>query len=241
MNLTSAFWLGAAAALLGGACGGSVVIGDHDSGTTGGGAGPATTGGTGVSVGTGGSVGTSVGAGTGGSVDPGTGGGFGGGEGTGGAGGSGAICGGFTGTPCPSGQYCSFPDKQCGGNDSSGTCVPLATNCPPLYAPVCGCDHHVYPTECKANASGADVDDSGGCTPPGGLFGCGSEFCDVGKEYCRLLITNADDQPPQVSCWPLPTTCGTTPTCDCLTGEPCSDACMVTPDGDGLEIACEPV
>ena len=107
--------------------------------------------------------------------------------GSGGAGGS-VACGGFAGLSCPAGEYCSFTDKECGGNDSGGVCTPVPTDCDTIAAPVCGCDQKAYVNGCYANMAGTDIDALGGCTPPMGMFGCGFNFCEIGRASCRERV-----------------------------------------------------
>jgi hypothetical protein len=217
MNVTNSLSIGAwaAAAALCAACGGSVVIGEPSSGTTGAGAGSAGT------TGAGGTVGT--GEGPGGSGD----------------GGSANVCGGIAGILCPAGEYCAFPSQDCGGDDDSGFCMPISmTGCVDIYAPVCGCDHQVYGNACGANSAGVDVDVLGGCVPPSGMFGCGAAFCQVGSQYCELDTSDVATEPSVYDCKQLPPSCGDAPSCACLAGAPCGNLCMTTADGGGFEVVC---
>jgi hypothetical protein len=149
----------------------------------------------------------------------------------------GVTCGGLAGIQCATGQYCNYNDKQCGGNDGSGTCEVRPQGCPAIYEPVCGCDRKVYDSECEAENAGADVNVLGGCTPPSGKFGCGAHFCLLGAEYCRMTGSGVPGAPAGFACERLPTSCGTSPSCDCLKNETCGNLCRATSDG-GLEVTC---
>ena len=59
----------------------------------------------------------------------------------------GSFCGGAFGFSCPEGDSCLVPDC---GIDSSGTCVPIPTECPATCRPVCSCLGLTYRTECDA-------------------------------------------------------------------------------------------
>lgn len=70
--------------------------------------------------------------------------------------------------PCRTQQDCA-PAAYCRvqGCGAAGDCVrrgsPLM--CPPVLAPVCGCDGQTYLSECLARASGVNVARAGACTP----------------------------------------------------------------------------
>ncbi len=151
--------------------------------------------------------------------------------------GGGSMCGGLAGFTCPSGQYCDYPSKDCGGDDDTGTCAPRPQACPNDYQPTCGCDLHVYANACEANAAGVDVDDLGGCTPPAGMFGCGAGFCHLGAEYCEFDASDVATIPSTYTCKPLPAGCGTAPGCACLSNVQCGTLCMSTANG-GIQVTC---
>ncbi len=155
-----------------------------------------------------------------------------------GAGGGGAICGGLPGFLCPPDEYCEYPDKMCGGNDGEGTCFVRPQGCPANVDPTCGCDHQIYDNPCDAAEAGVDVSDLGGCTPPAGAFGCGSGFCNQDTEYCQIIPSGTSKGVTSYTCMPLPSSCGTAPTCGCLSGVACGGNCMTSNDGDGLEVIC---
>ncbi|HEX2572276.1 MAG TPA: hypothetical protein VH877_22215 [Polyangia bacterium] len=65
-------------------------------------------------------------------------------------------------TPCPTGQYCQWPDGQCGG---AGTCEPRPdlASCPQVNEAVCGCDGGFYGNRCRAASIGVNVAYEGLC------------------------------------------------------------------------------
>jgi hypothetical protein len=78
----------------------------------------------------------------------------------------GAACGGFAGATCGSSEWCDFPDGWlCGGTDGQGVCRTRPTVCPPVIAPVCGCDGQTYQSACDAYGAGTDVATDGPCAP----------------------------------------------------------------------------
>jgi hypothetical protein len=109
--------------------------------------------------------------------------------------------------------------------------------CPDNAMPACGCDGKVYGNDCEANLAGVDINDDGGCqAPSAGVFACGAHFCQKGSAYCLVKGSDTPLFPTSYTCTPLPASCGTTPSCACLSGAPCSK-CTATADG-GLQVSC---
>lgn len=80
------------------------------------------------------------------------------------AGGPAAICGGFVGATCDSGQFCDYADPHsCGGADETGVCQPRPIACTRLFDPHCGCDGATYSNACVAHAAGVDTAYRGEC------------------------------------------------------------------------------
>jgi hypothetical protein len=64
----------------------------------------------------------------------------------------------FTNPTCPDGQFCDFTPGDC-GEGGNGVCRPITGEpcniCSAfVVGPVCGCDFHVYATECDRMAAG---------------------------------------------------------------------------------------
>jgi hypothetical protein len=74
------------------------------------------------------------------------------------------ICGGITGIPCPSGQFCELADGEC-CCDFLGSCTDIPGGCPAVCDPVCGCDGRTYGNRCEAHAAGMSVAHTGACEP----------------------------------------------------------------------------
>jgi hypothetical protein len=141
--------IGLTASVLSLACGGDV----HETSGAGGGSG-----GTGSAT-------ASAGVGSAGAGGAGVGGAGGAATGVGGSGGV-AICGGLAALPCALNEYCEYDDSAaCGGDDSTGLCLPRPDGCTPDCPGVCGCDGESYCNECTAHAAGVDVDPKASCGP----------------------------------------------------------------------------
>lgn len=68
-----------------------------------------------------------------------------------------SACGGLGGIHCAFGEYCDYPNDDCGGDDGQGACAPGPGGCPADCPGVCGCDGTFYCNECMAHAPGVDA------------------------------------------------------------------------------------
>jgi hypothetical protein len=148
------------------------------------------------------------------------------------------VCGGKTGSPCPSGTYCSWSDNSCGLADQQGTCLQVPTACAFEAVPwqVCGCDGTTYGDACSAAMNGVDVGAASHCTLAPGQFGCGAYICDTANQYCQVTKSDVGSEPDSYQCVFLPTACTASvppggPECTCLEAEPCGMACTKEADG----------
>jgi hypothetical protein len=115
--------------------------------------------------------------------------------------------------------------------------MPKPDTCIDIYMPACACDGKVYANDCDAAAQGQDIS-SLGCSPPDAtLFSCGPMFCVKGSDYCQRSNSDVGGEPASFTCKPLPASCMTPATCDCLANEPCGTMCEALPDGD-LKVTC---
>lgn len=152
-------------------------------------------------------------------------------------GGSGLQCGGFAGTACPADEWCDFGRDDCGASDGTGICKPRPLVCGEIADPVCGCDGRIHGNPCDAQALGIDVSAIGGCTADPGFFFCGPRQCAIESQFCQRVGSDIGGEPDGFSCNALPAGCGTTPSCACLEGVACTNAC----EGDaatGLTAVC---
>ncbi len=142
-------------------------------------------------------------------------------------GGAGAACGGRAGATCAADHYCDFGNNRCGTDDAPGRCVPRPTFCPTLLVPepTCGCDGRVYSSPCDATFGGADLDQSGACPLGQDTFVCGYRQCKLRNQICQRDTSDVGGEPDAFSCRGLPASCGPSPTCACLAGEPCGNQC----------------
>ncbi|MEZ4293811.1 MAG: hypothetical protein R3B70_02460 [Polyangiaceae bacterium] len=74
------------------------------------------------------------------------------------AGVGGKTCGGPSKIPCPSHEYCDYPDAApCGRSGATGVCRARPEMCALECPGACGCDGTLYCNACQASAAGADV------------------------------------------------------------------------------------
>jgi len=133
--------------------------------------------------------------------------------------------------PCAADEWCDYPDNLC-GTGSPGKCVKRPKACDLSYAPVCTCAGNEAGNECEGQSGGFDVNAKGGCTPPQGKFVCGQVFCNTGKQYCEIAVSDVGGWPDGYTCKDIPTTCGTTPSCTCLKDQPCGFMCEADASGN---------
>ena len=160
---------------------------------------------------------------------------------------AGTPCNGTT-LKCPSDAYCVFTPGLCGKGKDLGTCMPKAAECSPDTTPVCGCDGHVYPNACDAQAQGIDLDVTGSChqrIPD--KIACGAHFCDARTRYCEIVLSDVFDLPTDCTCKPLPKTCSpdgkgkSAKDCSCFpAGTKCLSFCGPIETGgiDGFHLTC---
>lgn len=142
-------------------------------------------------------------------------------------------------TPCASGcaagEYCAYTPGLCGKGKRPGACRPRPAACADAYSPVCGCDGHVYGTECEAHAAGVDLDVSGRCREQAAAdwAPCGARFCDARTSYCEIVLSDVFELPTDFTCKPLPDSClVASRTCDCFPkGTRCASFCGVMETG----------
>jgi hypothetical protein len=110
------------------------------------------------------------------------------------------------------------------------SCKSVALDC--IYEevdwdPVCMCTGEVRQFDCGYfSQTGFDHCDR---------IECGSETCDKATEYCEIIITApyAADR----VCKPLPTACGSAPSCGCMSAEPCGQQCQGAAE-TGFRLIC---
>lgn len=95
-------------------------------------------------------------------------------------------------SPCGAGEFCRFSDHYCGSGVIVGSCAPRPAECSDAgIAPVCGCDHEVYTSQCAAERDGTDVSLQACTTTPPGAYRCGYQFC-TSSEYCLIEGSDAN-------------------------------------------------
>lgn len=72
------------------------------------------------------------------------------------------TCGGLGDFGCPAKMYCYY-EKDCGGLDLEGICVPRPDTCPTESNPVCGCDDKTYSNPCYASVMAVSIKAQGAC------------------------------------------------------------------------------
>ncbi len=157
--------------------------------------------------------------------------------GSGSGSGTGRVCGGFSGALCAPNEFCDFRRDTCGTTDEQGTCRTRPSACDDEFAPVCGCDGDVHANQCDANAAGVDVNASGSCPTQVGEHACGFRLCDKATQYCERGVSDVGGEPDTFVCKPLPSSCGASASCACLTQESCGSFCSGS-QAIGLKLTC---
>lgn len=127
-----------------------------------------------------------------------------------------------TNADCADGELCR---KPLGGCALEGVCEGVPETCPPLSAPVCGCDMVEYNNACLAHESGVSVFS---LTPCGGAAGCVyNTDCGAGQ-FCKKDHGCLESG----SCAPIPTECDQVwdPVCGC-DNENYPNVCYANMDG----------
>lgn len=174
-----------------------------------------------------------------------------GGEGGAGQGGSEpTVCGGLAedGSPtCDDDTWCDYPDESfCGGDDSTGLCLPRPLHCSDSGPVVCGCDGEAYTNVCYANLAGTDLStDDQECGAPceAGVPCAADEFCQYADDNCGFT----DLQPGVCVKRPAAASCATFPdpfvpicACDGQIYENGCEAAAAGSDVWGGEDLCKP-
>ncbi|MBK8172332.1 MAG: hypothetical protein IPK60_18580 [Sandaracinaceae bacterium] len=119
---------------------------------------------------------------------------------------------------CASGTWCDFPEaSMCGSSSTKGLCRDLPNGCPPVIAPVCGCDGNTYASSCDANSVGVDVAYNGDCSSTSSCGGFAGFVC-AADEWCNYPSDAACGAADQIgTCWPRPDACSLiyAPVCGC--------------------------
>lgn len=126
---------------------------------------------------------------------------------------------------CAEAEFCDYPDGLC-GRGAGGVCLPLYVGCAPGPL-ICGCDGSTHLLDCNGLAGVSANRNASECPAPDGLFACGSGYCSIGRDYCR--VTRSSDTPAggeRSECLLLPIACQGLPSCPCVAGEGCYDSCL---------------
>lgn len=129
---------------------------------------------------------------------------------------------------CPANQGCLFGDAAC----TKGVCLPFPMSDCGNGVPECLCGGGVDEHACPGTASDLPHTSDTSCFPT--TFDCGDdEVCNVGSDYCRTVDLTA-------MCVALPSSCGSAPSCACLSGAGGGVGCSCSPDEFGnLTVTCQ--
>ena len=126
----------------------------------------------------------------------------------------------MTSADCPSGDFCDFPDDDCGVWGNPGVCTALPQFCIDGGPGVCGCSGVYALNGCKVQEAGTDVNVYGGCEPVGGDgFSCGESVCNAFLSYCNVALNDVAGagQPLFSANCVDATECTGAPSCACIT------------------------
>lgn len=151
---------------------------------------------------------------------------------------------------CGANRVCQF---EMGCEVTVGRCTDATCQMLPVAPQYCGCDGRTIQgtSACLPDRSWAS---NGPCRMDAGAeaatrFVCGESTCDATREYCQRPRGPGACPPPgspicpqgcpgcpslpPPTCAPLPASCTTTPTCDCIAREACGDPRSAVCSGDG--------
>ena len=72
------------------------------------------------------------------------------------------VCDGTPENGCEDGYFCLRDMGMCADEDA-GACTMIPELCPPIFAPVCGCNDMEYASACFAHAVGVSIKNEGEC------------------------------------------------------------------------------